>query len=250
MLLRNLAVTALALLTGCELLLPLGRSDAPSTAPDARRRPPAAEASLVLDAARDRSSLEQGVLPDRGPLFTGTNLTDDGTGSWSASGSQLTGDSCPLFQDLSPDAWVAGASWADVAVTARLKVSGTCLFGAGEAGLVVRVKSASACDNQYYWCGVSLFYGDLALGRVSGSCTTDAGYSEKLFALEAGAWYTMTLTAKGTLMTCTLSGGKLTAPVALTFVDKTAAPLAAGSAGLYVAESTAVFEDFRVTSAP
>jgi hypothetical protein len=140
-----------------------------------------------------------------------------------------------------------------VKVSAKLRGNTVCPDPyPGAVGLSVRVVSIGAnCENKrYYFCLVDLdaSNGQLFIGKLDGdyNCDSSPFTSQPAGKLALGVWYTMSLSAVGNVVTCTLSGPGL-GPITATLTDG-GSPLASGSAGVASDSATVSYDDFVVVA--
>jgi len=242
------------LLAGCHGMLPFAAGPAESDAAsddvrlaDSTRR----DREPVADAVRppDRASPDS----SRPPLFeddfsSGTKLQDDGSGVWNVGNGEYYAGNC--VSDT-PDAWVPGASWGDVRVSARVRVESDCLLGVGEAGVMARVVSATGCMNRYYFCAIATA-GDVSVGRRTDECSSNT-FKQSAATVSLSTWYRLQLVvtggSAGAMLTCTLLPGAGD-PVTVTYLDQSLPAYTQGSAGVFARESHASFDDLKVEQYP
>ena len=244
-------VLAVLLLAGCHELLPYTASSMDAGGRDVDRpdRGIGVDGRPLADRGAERLPVPDLLAPDMKspPLFeddfsTGTKLKDDGSGAWSTSGGQYHAADCWA---ATPDAWVPGASWGDVRVSAQVKIDQVCLLAFfGEAGLIGRVTSATGCTNRYYFCAVATA-GDLTAGRRDSDCE-GTNYAQTKTTIAEGVWYSLELVITGsaagaTKVVCTIVG----AGVTVTYVDAET-PYGSGSAGVFARDAKASFDDLKV----
>lgn len=125
-------------------------------------------------------------------------------------------------------------SWTDVAVTVKVRLNDS----ESDAQIVLRFK-----DPKTYLV-VEMAEGKFKLrGRADGSTQDLVAPSPKPL-ITAGTWYTVGVTAKGSMMTLTLDGMPIGAPTA---ADAT---ISNGGVALGVAEGSVSFDDVKVVAAP
>lgn len=181
----------------------------------------------------------------------GGGFVNDGTGNWLVANGVMTQKKC----DAGPDAIVPSRSWTDVKVTVRMRGETVCPLPAPDnysfAGLLIRAVSIGAdCKNKrYYMCEVDFANTpnhSMAIVKLDGdaTCAGKGVVAQPIGAVQLNSWYTVTFSAVGNVLTCTVSGPGL-AETKVSFTDTTT-PLASGSVGLLTESATVSFDDFVV----
>jgi hypothetical protein len=132
--------------------------------------------------------------------------------------------------------WAVGGSttWTDVAMTVKVRLNSADT----DAQIILRFKEPKT------YLVLEMAEGKYKLrGRAAGS-TTDLISPSPKPVITANTWYTVGITAKGTMVTLTLEGKPIGTPVACN------AAISNGGVALGMDSGSASFDDLNVTAAP
>ncbi|MES1189362.1 MAG: family 16 glycoside hydrolase [Myxococcales bacterium] len=132
--------------------------------------------------------------------------------------------------------WAVGGSttWTDVAMTVKVRLNSADT----DAQVILRFKEPKT------YLVLEMAEGKYKLrGRAAGS-TTDLISPSPKPVITANTWYTVGITAKGTMVTLTLDGKPIGSPVACN------AAISNGGVALGMDSGSASFDDLKVTAAP
>lgn len=125
-------------------------------------------------------------------------------------------------------------TWTDVAMTVKVRLNSADT----DAQVILRFKEAKT------YLVLEMAEGKYKLrGRAAGS-TTDLISPSPKPVITAGTWYTVGITAKGTMVSLTLNGDPIGTPVACN------AAISNGGVALGMDSGSASFDDLSVTAAP